>query len=76
MDIITSESHYPTNGSDQPFVVALVDNPADSETVVVVMFAEQGFTAVFSLDSLINDEIIDIKARSGKYENLREILWT
>jgi len=76
MEIV--DKYYHSNGSAVPFIAALVDDPADGDTKIVIMFDERDFTAVFSLDSLLRDE--DISARNNgyhgdKYEKLREDLW-
>ena len=76
MDIIAKDFH--ANGSGAPFMVAIVDDPKDGDTKIVIMFDEQDYTAVLSLDYLQRDE--DISARynghdGGKYEQLRSDLW-
>ncbi len=76
MEIVQKDYH--SNGSSAPFIAAIVDDPKDGDTKLVIMFDEVDYVAVFSLDSLIRDE--DISSRhnghSGeKYERLREDMW-
>lgn len=69
---------YHPNGSSAPFVVAIVDDPAESDTKLIIMFEEQDCTAVLSLDTLIQEEDISNKNSSNaeKYEYaLRDELW-
>lgn len=76
MDIVSKDFH--PNGSGAPFMVAIVDDPKDGDTKLVIMFDEPDFTAVLSLDYLLRDE--DISSRynghdGSRYEKLREDLW-
>ncbi len=76
MDIIAKDYH--ANGSGEPFVVAIVDDPSDGDTKLVIMFGDTDYTAVLSLDYLIRDEDISAKYNGhhgDKYEQLREELW-
>ena len=76
MEIV--EKVYHPNGSCAPFVVAIVDDPADGDTKLVIMFEEPECTAVLSLDTLIESEDIGKKnSYSGeRYEYaLRDELW-
>lgn len=76
MDIISKDYH--ANGSGEPFVVAIVDNPDEGDTKLVIMFGDTDYTAVLSLDYLIRDEDISAKYNGHdgmKYEQLREELW-
>ena len=69
---------YHPNGSSAPFVVAIVDDPTEADTKLVIMFEEPECTAVFSLDGLIQDEDISTKNASNaeRYEYaLRDELW-
>ncbi len=69
---------YHSNGSSAPFVVAIVDDPAEADTKLVIMFEEPECTAVFSLDRLIQDEDISERnsSHADKYEYaLRDELW-
>lgn len=73
------EKHYHANGNGVPFVVAIVDDPEHNDTKLVIMFEEYDFTAVLSLDTLIETEDIS-ERRNGhaadEYEkNLRQELW-
>jgi len=68
------------NGAASPFVAAIIDDPNDGETKLVVMFEEEGCVAVLSLDRIIDEE--DISARHNSHhhadkheEELRELLW-
>jgi hypothetical protein len=76
MEIVSKDFH--ANGSGAPFMVAIVDDPKDGDTKLVIMFDEPDFTAVLSLDYLLRDE--DISSRynghdGARYEKLREDLW-
>ena len=76
MEIVSKDYHH--NGSGAPFVVAIVDDPSEGDTKVVIMFDETDFTAVFSLDRLIEDEDISVRTNGydgTKYEKLRYDLW-
>lgn len=73
------DSAYHPNGAAVPFVVAIVDDPGDGDVKLVVMFEDEDYTAVLSLDRLEEDE--DISERSNgwngrRYEALRDILWS
>jgi len=68
------------NGAAQPFVAAIIDDPNDGETKLVVMFEEEGCIAVLSLDSIIDEEDISAKRNSHHHadkheEELRSLLW-
>lgn len=76
MEIVSKDFH--ANGSGAPFVVAVVDDPQNGDTKIIIMFDEQDYTAVLSLDSLQRDEDISAKYNGhdgGKYEQLRKDLW-
>lgn len=76
MEIV--EKHYHPNGSSAPFMVAIVDDPADGDTKLVIMFEEYDCTAVLSLDTLIESEDIGNKNsyHGDRYEQvLRDELW-
>lgn len=69
---------YHPNGNAAPFVVAIVDDPEQNDTKLVIMFEDEDYTAVLSLDQLIEDEEIglDNSWRGDKYETvLRDHLW-
>ena len=59
MDIIAKDFH--ANGSGEPFVVAIVDDPSDGDAKLVIMFGDTDYTAVLSLDYLIRGEYISAK---------------
>lgn len=73
------EKYYHSNGSCAPFIVAIVDDPDHNDTKLVIMFDEEEFTAVLSLDTLIESEDITPEGNShkaDKYEHsLRNHLW-
>jgi len=73
------QSAYHANKTGEPFVVAIVDDVAMDDTKLVIMFEDDGYTAVLSLDQIIDEEDISTRTNSwvtSKYENaLREILW-
>lgn len=76
MKIVSKDYH--ANGSANPFMVALVDNPADGDIKLVIMFEETDYVAVLSLDYLTRDEDISAKFNGHhgeKYEQLRGELW-
>lgn len=60
-------------------MVSIVDDPNDGDTKIVVMFEESGYTAVLSLNRLIDEE--DISEKNNKHnsvgieEQLRDLLW-
>jgi hypothetical protein len=69
---------YHSNGTNAPFVVAIVDDPAEGDTKLVIMFEDDEYTAVLSLDRLIENEDIGTKNSyvADKYEYaLRDELW-
>jgi hypothetical protein len=74
---IVSKDYHP-NGSAAAFMAAIVDDPSDGDTKLVIMFDEPDFVAVLSLDYLVRDEDISAKfnGHNGeKYEKLREFIW-
>jgi hypothetical protein len=76
---IVDKSYHP-NGSAAPFIAAIIDDPNDGETKLVVMFEEEGCVAVLSLDSLIEEEDISVKRNSHHHtdkheDSLRDLLW-
>jgi hypothetical protein len=77
MEIVAKDYH--PNGSAQPFMAAIVDDPADGDTKLVIMFEDSDFVAVLSLDSLQRDEDISNRGNGyhgDKYEQkLRNDLW-
>jgi len=73
------QSAYHANAGAEPFVVAIVDDVENDDTKLVIMFEDEGYTAVFSLDQIIDEEDISAVTNgwSGlKYEDrLRNELW-
>ena len=73
------EKYYHSNGNCAPFIVAIVDDPDHNDTKLVIMFDEEEFTAVLSLDTLIESEDItpeNNSHRADRYEqSLRNYLW-
>lgn len=74
------EKYYHSNGNCAPFVVAVVDDPVNHDTKLVIMFEEYDYTAVLSLDALIESEDITPQHNghhADKYEReLRDALWS
>ena len=79
MNLEIVEKHYHQNGTSAPFVIAIVDDVENSDTKLVIMFDEEEFTAVLSLDALIESEDISPEGNghsARKYERaLRAHLW-
>lgn len=78
LQIIDMDFHR--NGvAGMPFHVALVDDATEGDTKLVIMFEEEGHTAVFSLDKLIQNEDISFGSnswRGDQYEHeLRPLMW-
>lgn len=73
------EKYYHANGNAVPFIVAIVDDLAEGDTKLVIMFDEDDFTAVLSLDVLIETEDVTPQGNSwkgDKYDKaLRNALW-
>jgi hypothetical protein len=71
------ERHYHANGHSAPFYVAIVDDSKDSDTKLVIMFEDPDYTAVFSLDKLIENEDISKSNSydSDRFEVLRDDIW-
>jgi hypothetical protein len=66
------------NGNAVPFVAALVDDAENDDVKLVIMFEDEDYTAVFSLDRLLDDEDISAKTNSwsgSRFEFLRDLLW-
>jgi hypothetical protein len=59
--------------------VAIVDDAENDDTKLIIMFEDEGYTAVFSLDQIIDEEDISTLTNSWsavKYEDrLRDELW-
>ena len=60
------------NGTAAPFKAAIVDDPNDGETKLVVMFDTPGHIAVLSLDCLINEEDISSKCHESRGDKLED----
>lgn len=76
MEIVDRAFHG--NGDNAPFVVAIVDDPEEGDTKLVIMFEDSEYTAVLSLDRLLENEDIGNKNShvADKYEYaLRDELW-
>jgi hypothetical protein len=54
---IIDSSHHRNGVAGMPFTVALVDDPEQSDVKLVIMFEAEGYTAVLSLDKLIEEDI-------------------
>lgn len=63
----------------KPFKVALVDDANEGDVKLVIMFEEEGYTAVLSVDKLHEDEDITFASnswRGDEYEvALRSEMW-
>lgn len=74
------DKQYHSNGNCAPFVVAIVDDPEHNDTKLVIMFADEEYTAVLSLDTLIESEDITPEENgfaANTYEAaLRKHLWS
>lgn len=73
------QSSYHQNKAGEPFVVAIVDDAQSDDTKLVIMFEDDGYTAVLSLDQIIDEEDISEKTNGwnvAKYEDsLKDLLW-
>jgi hypothetical protein len=73
------QSSYHANAGGEPFVVAIVDDVENDDTKLVIMFEDEGYTAILSLDQIIDEEDISVLTNSWnvlKYEDrLRDELW-
>lgn len=74
------EKYLHQNGNGVPFVVAIVDDMKNHDTKLVIMFEDEDYTAVLSLDTLIETEDITPEENSFDGEKfdreLREELWS
>lgn len=69
------DADYHRNGvAGMPFKVALVDDPNDGDTKLVIMFEAEGHTAVLSLDKLIESEDISFGSNSYRGDRYEEAL--
>lgn len=77
IEILDSSIH--TNSDGQQFVAALVDDTHDGRVKLVIMFEEEGCTAVLDLDTLIEEEDVSAKKHThmgAEYDSLlRDLLW-
>jgi hypothetical protein len=78
LQIIDLDFHR--NGvAGRPFKVALVDDANEGDVKLVIMFEEEGYTAVLSVDKLHEDEDISFGSnswRGDEYETaLRSEMW-
>jgi hypothetical protein len=78
LQIIDLDFHR--NGvAGKPFKVALVDDANEGDVKLVIMFEEEGYTAVLSVDKLHEDEDISFGSnswRGDEYETaLRSEMW-
>jgi len=70
------DQSYHQNGNCVPYVVSIVDDLQSGDAKLVIMFEEDGYTAVISLDKLIESEDISEEWNADRYERiLREQLW-
>ena len=73
LQIVNADYHR--NGvAGMPFKVALVDDPNDGDTKLVIMFEAEGHTAVLSLDKLIESEDISFGSNSYRGDRYEEAL--
>ena len=77
IEIVQSAFH--SNGRAAPFYAAIIDDPDSGDTKLVIMFDEPDYTAVLSLDVLLETENVDAKEHGyhgDVYDDLlREALW-
>lgn len=77
---IVDMDHHRNGVAGMPFQVALVDDPTEGDTKLVIMFEQEGHTAVLSLDKLIQNEDIGFGSnswRGDQYEAaLRPLMWS
>jgi hypothetical protein len=78
-EIEVVQSEYHSNGRAAPFYAAIVDDPDNNDTKIVIMFDEPDYTAVLSLDALLSDEDVSSarhKSRGDIFDDaLRDVLW-
>jgi hypothetical protein len=77
IEILDSSIH--SNSEGEQYAVALIDDANDGRVKLVIMFEEEGYTAVLDLDTLLEEEDISAKKHSqlgGRYDFLlRDLLW-
>lgn len=81
MNLQITDTDFHRNGvGGMPFMVAIVDDATEGDTKLVIMFEERGYTAVLSLDKLIQSEDITFGSNSWRgdhYEaELRDLMWS
>ena len=73
------QTSFHVNNRAAPFYAAIVSGQGDEDSKLVIMFDEPDYTAVFSLDTLLDDEDISHEAHNSQgdvYDDaLRETLW-
>lgn len=78
-DIEIVQSEYHSNGKAAPFYAAIVDDPDNNDTKLVIMFDEPDYTAVLSLDALLDEEDVSHerhRSRGDLFDDaLRDVLW-
>jgi hypothetical protein len=65
-DILDLLQHKNPKGN--PYTVAIVDDPNDGKTKLVVMFDEPGSIAIIPLDKLIEEESIEERGNQNAEE--------
>jgi len=77
IEIVRKDFHG--NGRAAPFYAAIVDDMDTGEAMLVIMFDEPDYTAVLSLDALVEDDDISAgrhKSRGDIYDDLlRDQIW-
>ena len=77
---IMDAAHHRNGVAGMPFKVALVDDPDNDDVKLIVMFEKEGYTAVLSLQRIIDEEDISFGSnswRGDQYEAvLRDELWS
>lgn len=71
---IVDAAHHRNGVAGMPFKVALVDDPSCGDTKLVIMFEEQYYTAVISLDKLIENEDIGFGSNSYRGDQYDDAL--
>jgi hypothetical protein len=77
LEIVDMDTHRNGVGG-MPFTVALVDDPEQSDTKLIIMFEAEGHTAVLSLNKLMEEDISfgSNSWRGDQYEHaLRPEMW-
>jgi hypothetical protein len=77
LEIVDMDTHRNGVGG-MPFTVALVDDPEQADTKLVIMFQAEGHTAVLSLNKLMEEDISfgTNSWRGDQYEStLRPEMW-